>query len=184
VSLCQQCIDWAKGENRVFLRQALEARLIALHVDTHNYTAALSIGRREKLLCHDGYHSGVYCLCADVSTCPPPTHPSPPCPSSFSLPLLFSSLLLLSSFTLLPFLSFLSFLSLLPSSPSLLHSPSSPLPPPPYPPLLSSSHSHTGTGLLKELKKIDDKALLVEVGMRKTINAKPIFYSLPCHMLC
>lgn len=168
MSLCQQCIDWAKGENRVFLRQALEARLIALHVDTHNYTAALSIGRRKKLLCHDGYHSGVYCLCADV-------HLSSSY-SSFSSPLpflLFSS----SSILLSPYSSPPSSSS--PFSPSFLSFPpplsSSPVPPPPYPPLPSSSYSHTGTGLLKELKKIDDKALLVEVGMSKTINSKPVF---------
>ncbi|KAL5496223.1 hypothetical protein EMCRGX_G012464 [Ephydatia muelleri] len=43
VMLCQQCIDWAKSGNRVFLRQALEARLIMLYLDTHNYTGALSL---------------------------------------------------------------------------------------------------------------------------------------------
>ena len=37
------CIEWAKGENRVFLRQALEARLVALHVEMKEYPAALSI---------------------------------------------------------------------------------------------------------------------------------------------
>ncbi len=50
VELCQQCIEWARGENRVFLRQALEARLTALYVDTQSYTSALAIGtlgRRE-----------------------------------------------------------------------------------------------------------------------------------------
>ena len=29
----QECIDWAKSEKRTFLRQALEARLIALYID-------------------------------------------------------------------------------------------------------------------------------------------------------
>lgn len=43
VALCQGCIDWARSENRVFLRQALESRLIALYVDTKQYTAALTI---------------------------------------------------------------------------------------------------------------------------------------------
>lgn len=43
VELCQQCIDWAKSENRVFLRQALEARLVAVYVDRDSETRALSI---------------------------------------------------------------------------------------------------------------------------------------------
>ena len=43
VELCQQCIDWATSENRVFLRQALEARLVALHVDRDSHTQALAI---------------------------------------------------------------------------------------------------------------------------------------------
>ena len=43
VALCQECIDWAKGENRMFLRQALEARLVALYVEQEQYTAGLSI---------------------------------------------------------------------------------------------------------------------------------------------
>ena len=46
VTLCQQSIEWAKGENRVFLRQSLEARLVALYVDTHSYTSALAIGKQ------------------------------------------------------------------------------------------------------------------------------------------
>lgn len=177
MSLCQQCIDWAKGENRVFLRQALEARLIALHVDTHNYTAALSIGRRKKLLCHDGYHSGVDCLCADV-------HLSSSY-SSFSshLPFLLfsSSSILLSLYSSPPSSSSPSSSSFLSFPPPLS---SSPVPPPPYPPPPSSSYSHTGTGLLKELKKIDDKALLVEVGMSKNYQLKASIYSPPHHMLC
>ena len=44
VALCQSCIDWARHGNRVFLRQALEARLVALHVDSEQYTSALGIG--------------------------------------------------------------------------------------------------------------------------------------------
>ncbi|CAI8005774.1 26S proteasome non-ATPase regulatory subunit 11, partial [Geodia barretti] len=43
VELCQQCIDWAKTENRVFLRQALEARLVALYVDRDADKQALTI---------------------------------------------------------------------------------------------------------------------------------------------
>ena len=43
ISLCQDCIDWARNENRIFLRQALEARLVALYVEQKQFTAALSI---------------------------------------------------------------------------------------------------------------------------------------------
>ncbi len=34
VQLCKECIEWAKEERRTFLRQSLEARLIALYYDT------------------------------------------------------------------------------------------------------------------------------------------------------
>jgi len=44
VKLCQECIQWAKEEKRTFLRQALEARLTALHFETSNYQAALKQG--------------------------------------------------------------------------------------------------------------------------------------------
>ncbi|KAI0211590.1 26S proteasome non-ATPase regulatory subunit 11 [Lamellibrachia satsuma] len=44
VELCIECIDWAKDEKRTFLRQALEARLIALYCDTGAYTEALHLG--------------------------------------------------------------------------------------------------------------------------------------------
>lgn len=44
VQLCKECIDWAKQEKRTFLRQALEARLIALYFDTNMYTEALTLG--------------------------------------------------------------------------------------------------------------------------------------------
>ncbi|KAK2191133.1 hypothetical protein NP493_59g02014 [Ridgeia piscesae] len=44
VELCIECIDWAKEEKRTFLRQALQARLIALYCDTGAYTEALSLG--------------------------------------------------------------------------------------------------------------------------------------------
>lgn len=46
VSLCQECIDWATSEKRIFLRQALEARLISLFFDTKKYTEALKVGTR------------------------------------------------------------------------------------------------------------------------------------------
>merc|ERR1711893_584357 len=35
---------WAKDENRTFLRQALEARLISLYFDTVKYEEALALG--------------------------------------------------------------------------------------------------------------------------------------------
>eukprot|EP00918_Siedleckia_nematoides_P048052 GHVU01105220.1.p1 GENE.GHVU01105220.1~~GHVU01105220.1.p1 ORF type:complete len:429 (+),score=62.34 GHVU01105220.1:23-1288(+) len=44
VELCKDCIDWAKTEKRTFLRQALEARLIALHFETGSYQDALTLG--------------------------------------------------------------------------------------------------------------------------------------------
>ncbi|XP_014778032.1 26S proteasome non-ATPase regulatory subunit 11 [Octopus bimaculoides] len=42
VSLCNECIDWAKNEKRTFLRQALEARLISVYYDTKSYEKALA----------------------------------------------------------------------------------------------------------------------------------------------
>ncbi|XP_055323918.1 26S proteasome non-ATPase regulatory subunit 11 [Sitodiplosis mosellana] len=44
VQLCKECIEWAKQEKRTFLRQSLEARLIALYFDTGLYTEALQLG--------------------------------------------------------------------------------------------------------------------------------------------
>lgn len=44
VELCKECIEWAKLEKRTFLRQSLEARLIALYYDTARYTDALQLG--------------------------------------------------------------------------------------------------------------------------------------------
>ena len=44
VQLCKECIDWAKQEKRTFLRQSLEARLIALYFDTGMYSEALQLG--------------------------------------------------------------------------------------------------------------------------------------------
>lgn len=46
VQLCKDCIEWAKQEKRTFLRQSLEARLIALYFDTKLYSEALSLGNQ------------------------------------------------------------------------------------------------------------------------------------------
>jgi len=46
VELCKECIQWAIEEKRIFLRQSLEARLIALYYDTENYKDALALGSR------------------------------------------------------------------------------------------------------------------------------------------
>ena len=42
--LCKECIEWAKEERRTFLRQSLEARLIALYFDTGMFSEALQLG--------------------------------------------------------------------------------------------------------------------------------------------
>ncbi|XP_076044940.1 26S proteasome non-ATPase regulatory subunit 11-like [Oratosquilla oratoria] len=44
VEVCRDNIEWAKLEHRTFLRQSLEARLIALFYDTKQYTEALALG--------------------------------------------------------------------------------------------------------------------------------------------
>nr|CAB3265237.1 26S proteasome non-ATPase regulatory subunit 11 [Phallusia mammillata] len=44
VQLCLECIEWAKEEKRTFLRQALEARLVALYYDTGRFQDALKLG--------------------------------------------------------------------------------------------------------------------------------------------
>lgn len=44
VKLCKECIEWAKEERRTFLRQSLEARLIALYFETGMYSEALNLG--------------------------------------------------------------------------------------------------------------------------------------------
>jgi len=46
VELCKECIQWATEEKRQFLRQALEARLIALYHDKEMYMDALSLGAK------------------------------------------------------------------------------------------------------------------------------------------
>ena len=40
----QDCIQWAKDEKRIFLRQSLESRLIGLYYDTERYSEALALG--------------------------------------------------------------------------------------------------------------------------------------------
>nr|MBE5727085.1 regulatory particle non-ATPase 6 [Cucujiformia] len=40
----KECIEWAKEERRTFLRQSLEARLVALYFDTGMFTEALQLG--------------------------------------------------------------------------------------------------------------------------------------------
>lgn len=44
VQLCKECIEWAKEERRTFLRQSLEARLVALYFDTGMFAEALLLG--------------------------------------------------------------------------------------------------------------------------------------------
>jgi len=46
VELCKECIQWATEEKRQFLRQALEARLIALYHGKEMYMDALSLGAK------------------------------------------------------------------------------------------------------------------------------------------
>merc|ERR1719431_1420543 len=46
VELCKECIQWATEEKRIFLRQALEARLIGLYFDVGRYQDALADGSR------------------------------------------------------------------------------------------------------------------------------------------
>nr|MBE5727092.1 regulatory particle non-ATPase 6 [Cucujiformia] len=40
----KDCIEWAKDERRTFLRQSLEARLVALYFDTGMFSEALTLG--------------------------------------------------------------------------------------------------------------------------------------------
>ncbi|KAJ8981682.1 hypothetical protein NQ317_017303 [Molorchus minor] len=46
VQLCKECIEWAKEERRTFLRQSLEARLVALYFDTGMFSEALLLGSK------------------------------------------------------------------------------------------------------------------------------------------
>ena len=45
VQLCKTCIEWTKQEKRAFLRQSVEARLIALYFDTGMYTDVLYLDK-------------------------------------------------------------------------------------------------------------------------------------------
>ncbi|KAJ2722182.1 26S proteasome regulatory subunit rpn6 [Coemansia sp. Benny D115] len=43
ISTCQGMVEWAKSENREYLRQALETRLVSLYLDSRMYTEALAL---------------------------------------------------------------------------------------------------------------------------------------------
>ncbi|KHJ81077.1 hypothetical protein OESDEN_19239, partial [Oesophagostomum dentatum] len=43
IELVRECIQWAMDQNRTFLRQTLEARLVRLFNDLHRYTQALPL---------------------------------------------------------------------------------------------------------------------------------------------
>ena len=43
VNLCNECIQWAEGQNRVYLRQILQARLIRLYNDLGRYPQATAL---------------------------------------------------------------------------------------------------------------------------------------------
>jgi len=43
IQLCQECIVWATEEKRIYLRQSLETRLIALYLDNRQFTEALKL---------------------------------------------------------------------------------------------------------------------------------------------
>lgn len=44
VDLCKECIQWATDQNRTFLRQTLEARLVRLYNDLRRYQQAQQLG--------------------------------------------------------------------------------------------------------------------------------------------
>jgi uncharacterized protein YktA (UPF0223 family) len=44
IEVCKDCIEWAKKEKRTFLRQSLEAGLIALYFNTGMFSEALALG--------------------------------------------------------------------------------------------------------------------------------------------
>jgi 26S proteasome regulatory subunit N6 len=44
VKLCEECIKWATDQNRQFLRQTLQARLVRLYNDIGRYQQALQMG--------------------------------------------------------------------------------------------------------------------------------------------
>ncbi|SCZ93789.1 BZ3500_MvSof-1268-A1-R1_Chr6-3g08885 [Microbotryum saponariae] len=43
IKVTQENVDWAKSEKRIFLKQNLETRLIALYIDNQNYKDALAL---------------------------------------------------------------------------------------------------------------------------------------------
>jgi len=43
IDVCTSCIEWAKGQNRTFLRQALQARLITVQIDLEDYGTSLTL---------------------------------------------------------------------------------------------------------------------------------------------
>ncbi|XP_065664945.1 26S proteasome non-ATPase regulatory subunit 11 isoform X2 [Hydra vulgaris] len=44
VQICKECISWAEEEKRLLLKQTLEARLVALYIDSKCYSEALNQG--------------------------------------------------------------------------------------------------------------------------------------------
>lgn len=44
IRLCTENIEWAKNENRTFLRQALEVRLVGLYYENNRFAEAISLG--------------------------------------------------------------------------------------------------------------------------------------------
>ncbi|KAI7828373.1 PCI-domain-containing protein [Kickxella alabastrina] len=43
IATCQGMVEWAKNDNREYLRQALETRLVSLYLDSRMYTEALAL---------------------------------------------------------------------------------------------------------------------------------------------
>ncbi|KAI9506182.1 26S proteasome regulatory subunit rpn6 [Coemansia spiralis] len=43
INTCQSMIEWSKSENREYLRQALETRLVSLYLDSRMYTEAITL---------------------------------------------------------------------------------------------------------------------------------------------
>lgn len=48
VQLCKECIEWAREQNRVFLRQTLQSRMVRLYNDIEQYQDALGLGGFDK----------------------------------------------------------------------------------------------------------------------------------------
>uniref|UniRef100_A0A915KFA9 PCI domain-containing protein n=1 Tax=Romanomermis culicivorax TaxID=13658 RepID=A0A915KFA9_ROMCU len=46
VALCQECIQWASSEKRVFLRQTLEARLVRLYNDIEQFQESVALSNK------------------------------------------------------------------------------------------------------------------------------------------